>query len=974
MKHRTFIIGLSIFFLNFILVLPAFSSVSLQDLGLIDEYLSKDMSTDDSVALSAIVLDHIKYQGLRKDGQDTFLAISEHFKKRDQDDTALLYFEFASKFLSNESEVKGQLFYYLGKWYNHFNHTEKSLMALQTSLNLVSGADYLFKNYTQLSLYYVKRDLVALAEKFAFKALQQAENSTVSIEDKFELHLAFISVYMNKNDFTKVDYHLMRIKQYASMINDHEHFAKMKFCETGIYFTKNKTKEGEIELAKIEVEKLSNKLKNIYYFYKTVLAVNNDDPLAAIEYCKLSLSETRGVGTQKLALSHTWMAVAYEIMCDIEKAIYHNKKSLSIYQEQNDLHSNYINVNYRKMGHYYVELGNLTSALQNFEKAREYSSTSISHRIYTNTDLIFMYGQLLYQDFSVENMDSIFSLMDETHQHIFDWNFKRHYIDDDKYKEEPIRNFYEVSLNILHHIYGYTAHPLISDRIIQYTTGHQSLIYKNNKIKHDPFYDSDVLDEFRIQERKLKTNIAEIKKEYDKCMNIHDNLNVASRLFYLDSINVLTQHHKQYINTNLPDQKKLFFGMDLSTSTVKEIQQELDEDEAVINYFDGEDNLYSTVITEDDVFFFKKEITPYIKDLVNIYTQEIAHPDFSSLQCFEDSKHMFMNTSFELFTYLMESELKNISPDIKHLFIVSSWMLESLPFKVMLTELPDEDVSYKDLPYLINKYSIVYDYSLESFLHHKKKERKVREKTYVGFSPDYEPIQDNSIDSLVAVLDSDQSNFASFVLRGGLVNLPGAKRCVIDVADQFKDGIAITGSNVSKGTFYDYLGKSDIIQLAMHAVIDKENPELSQFVFSGVNEDHNLFAYEIFDLEVDAEIAMLSACDTGRGEAQSGKSIQSISQAFSFAGSSSLTMSYYKIPDDQTASIDNYFIENIRKGNRLDESLRLSNLKYLKKSSEKYAHPFYWAGIVLAGKAEPLKQKSFLYKILDYMSDAITET
>jgi len=141
-----------------------------------------------------------------------------------------------------------------------------------------------------------------------------------------------------------------------------------------------------------------------------------------------------------------------------------------------------------------------------------------------------------------------------------------------------------------------------------------------------------------------------------------------------------------------------------------------------------------------------------------------------------------------------------------------------------------------------------------------------------------------------------------------------------------------------------------------------------------VNEDHNLFAYEIFDLEVDAEIAMLSACDTGRGEAQSGKSIQSISQAFSFAGSSSLTMSYYKIPDDQTASIDNYFIENIRKGNRLDESLRLSNLKYLKKSSEKYAHPFYWAGIVLAGKAEPLKQKSFLYKILDYMSDAITET
>jgi len=47
----------------------------------------------------------------------------------------------------------------------------------------------------------------------------------------------------------------------------------------------------------------------------------------------------------------------------------------------------------------------------------------------------------------------------------------------------------------------------------------------------------------------------------------------------------------------------------------------------------------------------------------------------------------------------------------------------------------------------------------------------------------------------------------------------------------------------------------------------------------------------------------------------------------------------------------------------LDEALRQSNLTYLKQSSEKYAHPFYWAGIAMSGKTEPLKKRTFLNKL-----------
>jgi len=44
----------------------------------------------------------------------------------------------------------------------------------------------------------------------------------------------------------------------------------------------------------------------------------------------------------------------------------------------------------------------------------------------------------------------------------------------------------------------------------------------------------------------------------------------------------------------------------------------------------------------------------------------------------------------------------------------------------------------------------------------------------------------------------------------------------------------------------------------------------------------------------------------------------------------------------------------------LDEALRQSNLTYLKQSSEKYAHPFYWAGIAMSGKTEPLKKNAMI--------------
>jgi len=400
---------------------------------------------------------------------------------------------------------------------------------------------------------------------------------------------------------------------------------------------------------------------------------------------------------------------------------------------------------------------------------------------------------------------------------------------------------------------------------------------------------------FIAKEKDLKIKISETKKEYENCLSIHDNLNPKTELYFLDSIDLLKRKHNDLVRSNLseiPIKAKIAS----SNLQLKKAQNLLLKDEAILSYFDGYSDkfLYSTIITKENFFSFKKPTSSTIKKLIGSYINAIADIELSS-QNFEESKQNFSRMSIDLYQYLLEDELSNISADVNQLHIISDWMLESFPFKVLLTEAPDSSLSYKAMPYLLRKYATSYEYSLQSFLENRQKKRKVRKNNYVGISPDYEPLNESEKEELIAYVSKTKPDFAQFILRDGYVNLPGAKQGVIDIANQIDRAIAITGDEASKETLINYLNNSNIVHISTHGVIEKEKTEFSQLVFSAQNEDENLFAYELFDIDVNTELVMLSACDTGRGVIRSGKNLQSISQAFSLAGASSLTISLFNL-------------------------------------------------------------------------------
>jgi len=112
-------------------------------------------------------------------------------------------------------------------------------------------------------------------------------------------------------------------------------------------------------------------------------------------------------------------------------------------------------------------------------------------------------------------------------------------------------------------------------------------------------------------------------------------------------------------------------------------------------------------------------------------------------------------------------------------------------------------------------------------------------------------------------------------------------------------------------------------------------------------EDGLLQVYEIFDLKLNAELVVLSACETGLGKQVKGEGLVGLTHAFFYAGTSSVLVSLWKVQDRSTADLMVNFYQELDAGKNKAESLRQAKLRMIQQN--RYAHPYYWAPFVLVG-------------------------
>jgi hypothetical protein len=214
-------------------------------------------------------------------------------------------------------------------------------------------------------------------------------------------------------------------------------------------------------------------------------------------------------------------------------------------------------------------------------------------------------------------------------------------------------------------------------------------------------------------------------------------------------------------------------------------------------------------------------------------------------------------------------------------------------------------------------------------------------------------------DGILALGDPDYagvSKGAQAIYYGGhtLSPLPATRKEVEAIGTT-----TLLGARASEAGFETALPTSKrwrAVHFACHGLIDVERPMLSSLALSSAGEDDGfLTALEVLRMAIPADLAVLSACETGKGKVVKGEGIVGLTRAFMFAGAPRVICSLWKVDDEATQAL---MIEFYRLWNPKDGSKGMGTAAALKKAQAfvrdhpdhtEWKHPYYWAAWVLWG-------------------------
>lgn len=396
------------------------------------------------------------------------------------------------------------------------------------------------------------------------------------------------------------------------------------------------------------------------------------------------------------------------------------------------------------------------------------------------------------------------------------------------------------------------------------------------------------------------------------------------------SENILLEYKSQLFEFNRQYdafQKKLekdfpdYFNLKYSSKSIsiQDIRSVLDEKTAILSYMVGDHHIYIFTLTK-----------------TKLELQSINKPEN-----FEDNITFFLNTirfsaykGFIKMGYKIYSEIfpKNLPNKIENLIIIQDGKLSVLPMESLITKKVnlESEVNFHNLPYLILKKSVSYSYSATLWYQNLVK-------------------TNNATNQGIALI-------APIEFEGSIATLPGTEKEVNEIATvcrlkNFKTNTLIKKEAQEKLIKALDLKDFSILHFATHGLVDEESPDLSQvFLGKSEQEDGNLFAGEIYNLRLNADLVTLSACEVGLGKLTKGEGLIGLSRAFLYAGAKNLVVSLWKVSDESTARLMINFYTNHLANKQMSYGQAMRDAKLSLIQEKKYARPYYWAAFIVLGK------------------------
>jgi len=363
------------------------------------------------------------------------------------------------------------------------------------------------------------------------------------------------------------------------------------------------------------------------------------------------------------------------------------------------------------------------------------------------------------------------------------------------------------------------------------------------------------------------------------------------------------------------------------------IQKMLKADQVIVEYQLLETELIMLVITVDnisihyqlnDTAFFKK-IRQFRDALTGTGMQEVPGVAYRS----------FTTSAGYLYAKLIAPVYKEIKN--KHLIIIPHKELNLLPFEALISSVPDgnRQYDYAALPYLVKEFPVSYAYTANLLL--QQGSTKTPAGRIAAFVPEY----------------PDHGKSGS---REWFPPLAGAEE-EAQAVRRLMGGKVFKGKRADEATLKNQASRYGLLHIASHTLIDDVNPSLSCLVMTPTADsagDGRLYSFEISQMDLSAQLVVLSGCNTGIGKLLNGEGLISLARSFFYTGVRTVTYTLWPVADKASSSLTGSFYAGMKRDKPLDEALRTAKLTFLDHADPVKSHPYYWAGYVVVGRTEPL--------------------
>ena len=419
-------------------------------------------------------------------------------------------------------------------------------------------------------------------------------------------------------------------------------------------------------------------------------------------------------------------------------------------------------------------------------------------------------------------------------------------------------------------------------------------------------------DEQVQKEKQLKIKLSKATKDYAKVLADKgaDSPDAADAKKLLDDAKKEIDTFKENLYSGNPE--LAFARGESEPITPAELQKYIEDDEVLVAYMLADETSYVWTITRDAVNMYDLgEPAEKINFVVDAKLREALE------------KGMWQKSQERAAKKLYKKILAPIEADLegkKVMGVLPDGRLYELPF-YLLRDGDDQE--------LIDRIAVYYMPSLSVMVETRKLRAKLenQDKVMAFGNPKFE--------------------------REDLVQLPGTEVEVQKIAEVFGDRANV---HFHEDALEDYIkryaGGFKIIHMATHGLLNNHNPMFSSIAMSGIKDqpdDGFLQAREIPSIELDAELVIMSACESGRGELMPGEGILGLTRSFFSAGVPSIAASMWEVNDQATSFMMRTFYSKYPATRSVD-ALREAQLATREEFGD---NPNLWAPFVIMGFGVP---------------------